>query len=310
MNKLSNELKIGLITLVAIAITYVGFRVMKDEPFLTNTKVMYTKFQSVDGLIRGSNVYLNGFKVGTVKEMEYLSDVDSALITLNITEPVKLPVGTKAQLASPDFLGSATIRLLKTEGDNFMPWGSYLEGVKKEGILDSFSDRGTELADSVSSTLDLTNEALRELVELQKNNKEDLTASVGNVRTTTEVLQELLTRRQEEIDSMILDTRATLQNLRQLSDSSGADLEAMIGNLETFSASLERVSGDLESSTASLTSILGKIDGGDGTIGLLVNDPSVYRNMDSLTVNLNELIKGIQEDPRRYLKHMRLVEIF
>lgn len=310
MNKLSNELKIGLITLLAIAITYVGFRVMKDEPFLTNTKVMYTKFQSVDGLIKGSSVYLNGFKVGTVKEMQYLSEVDSALITLNITEPIKLPVGTKAQLASPDFLGSATIRLLKAEGENYLEWGSYLEGVKKEGILDSFKDQGTKLADSVSATLDLTNQALRDFGELQRNNKEDLTASVGNVRNTTEVLQELLTRRQQEIDSMIVDTRATINNLKQLSDSSGADLESMIGNLETFSASLEKVSGDLESSTASLTSILSKIDEGEGTIGLLVNDPSVYQNMDSLTVNLNELIKGIQDDPRRYLKHMRLVEIF
>jgi hypothetical protein len=42
----------------------------------------------------------------------------------------------------------------------------------------------------------------------------------------------------------------------------------------------------------------------------MVNDPSLYNNLDELTNELNELVKGINEDPGRYLKHMNLIEVF
>ena len=54
--------------------------------YIFSSEVLYTKFDTVGGLIRGSNVYLNGFKIGTVREMQYLVQEDSALIALNITE--------------------------------------------------------------------------------------------------------------------------------------------------------------------------------------------------------------------------------
>jgi hypothetical protein len=60
----------------------------------------------------------------------------------------------------------------------------------------------------------------------------------------------------------------------------------------------------------SLNDILGKINEGTGTFGKMVNDESLYTNLDSLSFNLNELVKNIQKDPKKYLKHMRLVEVF
>lgn len=310
MNKISNEVKIGIIVLAATIVAYLGFRIMKDEPFFSNTKVLYTKFETVEGLIRGSSVYLNGFKVGAVKDMEYLVEEDSALITLNITEPIRLPKGSKAQLATPDFLGSASIRLIHSDNTEFLEWGSKLEGVQKEGLLDSVTEKGTSLADSVSTTLTLTNEMLRKVVELQEGNSSEISETISSFQKTSKTIQQIIEQRQGEIDSMIVDAHVTMQNIRTLSDSSGQDTQSLIANLEEFSQELEGISKGLKESSESISSILSKIDTGEGTVGLMINDPSLYQNMDSLTVNLNELIKGIQEDPRRYLKHMRLVEIF
>ena len=95
-----------------------------------------------------------------------------------------------------------------------------------------------------------------------------------------------------------------------LSGASKEDLESFISNLEAFSQRLDTLGDNLDETTTSINSILAKIDTGEGTLGKMVNDPSLYQNLDSLTVNLNELIKGIQSDPKRYLKHMRLVEVF
>lgn len=84
----------------------------------------------------------------------------------------------------------------------------------------------------------------------------------------------------------------------------------MIGNLEAASAKLDTLSGSLNKTNLTLNEVLTKINNGEGTLGKMVNDPSLYNNIDSLSVNLNALIKNINDNPGEYLKHMRLVEIF
>ena len=62
--------------------------------------------------------------------------------------------------------------------------------------------------------------------------------------------------------------------------------------------------------SAQLAEILEKINNGEGTLGKLVNDPQLYNNLDSLSVNLNTMVKDLNENPRHFLRHLRLVDIF
>ena len=310
MAKFSNELKIGLVVLFAIFIGYMGFRIMKDEPIFSQVNVLYTKFDTVEGLIRGSNVYLNGFKIGTVREMQYLAQEDSALITLNITEDIQLPKGSMAQLASPDFLGSSTIRIIKSNSSESLEWGSYLKGIQKEGLLNTFTDRGTAISDSVAVTITLLNEKLRALDFLNQQSSNDIGSALSNVKQTSDYLLEVVTSNSDELNDMIGSAKRTLETIENISDSSRASIEQSIKNLEVLSVEMSQLTRELSATSTTLNSVLEKMDRGEGSLGLLLNDPSLYENVDSLSYNLNELIKGIKEDPKRYLKHLRLLELF
>lgn len=310
MAKFSNELKIGLVVLFAIFIGYMGFRIMKDEPIFSQVNVLYTKFDTVEGLIRGSNVYLNGFKIGTVREMQYLVQEDSALITLNITENIQLPKGSMAQLASPDFLGSSTIRIIKSNSSESLEWGSYLKGIQKEGLLNTFTDRGTAISDSVAVTITLLNEKLRALDFLNQQSSNDIGSALSNVKQTSDYLLEAVTSNSDELTDMIGSAKRSLETIEDISDSSRASIEQSIKNLELLSVEMSQLTKELSATSTTLNSVLEKMDRGEGSLGLLLNDPSLYENVDSLSYNLNELIKGIKEDPKRYLKHLRLLELF
>ena len=310
MAKFSNELKIGLVVLFAIFIGYMGFRIMKDEPIFSQVNVLYTKFDTVEGLIRGSNVYLNGFKIGTVREMQYLVQEDSALITLNITEDIQLPKGSMAQLASPDFLGSSTIRIIKSNSSESLEWGSYLKGIQKEGLLNTFTDRGTAISDSVAVTITLLNEKLRALDFLNQQSSNDIGSALSNVKQTSDYLLEAVTSNSDELTEMIGSAKWSLETIEDISDSSRASIEQSIKNLELLSVEMSQLTRELSATSTTLNSVLEKMDRGEGSLGLLLNDPSLYENVDSLSYNLNELIKGIKEDPKRYLKHLRLLELF
>ena len=310
MAKFSNELKIGLVVLFAIFIGYMGFRIMKDEPIFSQVNVLYTKFDTVEGLIKGSNVYINGFKIGSVREMQYLVQEDSALITLNIIENIQLPKGSMAQLASPDFLGSSTIRIIKSNSSESLEWGSYLKGIQKEGLLNTFTDRGTAISDSVTVTITLLNEKLRALDFLNQQSSNDIGSALSNVKQTSDYLLEAVTSNSDEVNEMIDSAKRTLETIEDISDSSKVSIEQSIKNLEVLSVEMSKLSRELSATSTTLNSILEKMDRGEGSLGLLLNDPSLYENVDSLSYNLNELIKGIKEDPKRYLKHLRLLELF
>ncbi len=307
MNKLSNELKIGLIVLVSITVAFLGFRVMKNEPFFSSAKILYTKYDSVNGLLKGGPVTMKGIKLGTVREIRFLPEEDSILVALSITEDILIPVGSKAWLVTPVAIGSSSIEIMRSNRTGRIEWEGFLKGVREEGLLDSITKKGTSIADSVAISINKLNGILSKVETLKED---DINATISSFKETSKLLQELIAKRQGDIDEMIVDAQNSMANLSNLSDSSSEDVQQMIANMEEFSSKLEALGNELQMSSQSMNSILSKIDIGEGTLGKMVNDPSLYNNLDSLTVNLNELIKGIQDDPRRYLKHMRLVEIF
>jgi hypothetical protein len=73
---------------------------------------------------------------------------------------------------------------------------------------------------------------------------------------------------------------------------------------------LETLSQDLNKTNGELQEILTKINNGEGSLGKMVNDPALYDNLESMTREMDSLIKNINENPRKYLKHMRLIEVF
>lgn len=307
---LSNELKIGIVIIAALVVAFFGFRFMNDEPLLSSVNLLNTKFDKVDGLQKGSAVTMNGFRVGSVRNLTFLPEEDSILVQLSITEPVPIPVGSIAQLATPDFLGATSIQIVRSKNNEIIEWGSVIQGRHTIGLLSSFSDQGTTLADTVKVTLTELNKFIRGINEIEKGTSNQIEATVDNFKEVSDVVEKMITSRKSDIDSLIIATNNTLQNISELSDSSTADLESLILNLELFSNDLEILSTNLEESTSSLKRILEKIDNGEGTLGLMLNNPSLYNNLDSLTYNLNDLILNIQENPGDYLKYMRLIEIF
>ena len=307
---LSNELKIGIVVITALVVSFFGFRFMNDEPLLSNVNLLNTKFNNVDGLRKGNTVTMNGFKVGSVRDMLYLMDEDSVFVELSITEPISIPVGSIATLAAPDVLGATTIQIVRSKNSEILEWGSTIRGEQTVGLLSTFSDQGVALADTAQVTLSEIKKLIRGINEIEEGTSSQIVSAVDNFKKVGDVVAEIISSRKTQIDSLILATTNTLKNISTLSDTSSADLKSLVANLETFSSDLKQLSKSLQESTHSLNNILSKIDKGEGTLGLMLNDPSLYNNVDSLTYNLNNLILKFQENPSEYLKYMRLIEIF
>lgn len=93
-----------------------------------------------------------------------------------------------------------------------------------------------------------------------------------------------------EVERIIGETQQAAINLRAISE-----------RLATMSVSLERSEVSLRGALGKADTVLGRIERGEGSLGLLVNDPSLYRNSDSLMVDLRSLIADFRRNPKRYV---------
>ncbi|MEP0005948.1 MAG: MlaD family protein [Balneola sp.] len=304
-------MKIGLVVIAAIIVAFVGFRIMKDQPVFRQSNVLYTTFDRVDALLPGSVVHVKGLKIGTVKGIEYQVDSDNMLITLNITSTIPIPVGSKAKLVSPEVFGSVTVEIVRSNSAEQAEWESFLEGVTEQGLIDKFSEKGDEAIDKLNVSLTRLNGLMGKLdSSLYSDNRDKIGNTLSSFEKTGKDVQQLIERRKSDIDSMIISMSNAAQNFDELSEGNKAEVDSMLTSLKNASMELETLSKGLNKTTLSLNDILGKINEGTGTFGKMVNDESLYTNLDSLSFNLNELVKNIQKDPKKYLKHMRLVEVF
>jgi len=308
--KVSNELKIGLTTIIAIIVGFIGYSIMKDQPIFKTSTTIYTKFSQVHGLISGNPVNIKGFKIGTVKNMDLLIS-DSTLVTLSIEEDYQIPEGSIAVLKSSGVLGGKFIEIQKSDSREMVQDGETIDGVYEQGIMDSFAAEGEKLSNDISTSIKGMEKLIVGLNEtLNDSTRQNISGILGNLRSTTSSLDQVISQRQNDLDQMIVHAKETLGNVNDLSSENKEKLTSLITNLESTSKEMETLSKGLNKTNTTLDEVLTKINNGTGTLGKLANDPSLYNNIDSLSANLNQLIKNINEDPGKYLKHMRLIEVF
>ncbi len=309
--KLSNEVKIGLTVLIAVVVAFVGFKTMRDQPLFKTSTTVFTKFNNVSGLTRGNPVLVKGFKIGNVKEMS-LEASDSTLVTLSIDEGVKIPKGSVLYLRSVGVLGGKFIELLRnSENSEMVEDNGFVVGIYDKGIMDEFAEKGSQLTDQVSSSIEGVETLVNKLNgTLSDQNQENIANTLEGFSELSNELNTLIDEKKEDVDAITESIKNILSTMDDLSAENKEELDSMIKNLESTSGKLDALSSELNKSTLTLNNILNKIDSGEGTLGKLVSDPSLYNNLDTLSVNLNQLIKDIQADPKKYLKHMRLVEVF
>lgn len=307
---MKNEVKIGVTVLLAIIVAVVGFRFMRDVPIFRQTLEVSAVFERGDGINRGSLVNLKGVKVGSVSRIQLTQD-NQVRITMQLNEDLKLPENSVANLTSLGIVEGKSIVIEMGDSENNVEYGGEIEGNYIEGVAEVLGSKGEQLAGDVSESLSELNSFLRQLNStLDDDTRMTVDQTLRNADSAMKTISETLTQNQQEIDSAISAASKTMMQLDTLTTNNRPRVDSLMVSLEENINELSKVRVQLEEASTSLNEILDKINRGEGTVGKLVNDPSLYENMDQLSKELNELVKGINEDPGRYLKHMDIIELF
>lgn len=305
---MTNEFKIGLTVILAVITGYLGLRFMSDIPLFRDPLEVTTTFDRVDGLSVGNIVYMNGLKIGSVKGMD-LTDDYRVRVVLGIDTDVRIPDDSVARLTASGLLDEKSIEIRRGTSGRMVSHGDSLSGAYVGTLMEDLGSRSAELSGSVTETIEELNLFLSQLNRtLDEESSRALGQTLRNLESTTAAASGVLTSKRGEIEEAIHSLNRVMSRLDSLS--SDARTDSLLASLDRSARELESLGRGMDRSIGELNEILAKINQGEGTIGKLVNDSSLYENVDSLSVELKNVLRSLNENPGRFLRHMNLLEIF
>jgi len=303
---------IGFTFILAIVIFVWGFNFLKGRDLFKKQEFLYARYHTVNGLVAAKPIYVNGLQVGQVSRLYFAPDMSGDIIVeLVIQSKFPIPKNSIAHIFSADLMGSKSITLILGDskeavvsGDTLLTSveGSLMESVNKQ--VAPLKAKAEELMGSVDTLLSAFNAVMNdETVNNLSSSLEDIKTTFKNLASTTTQLDNMATvegNRLSNILSNVDSLIATLNDNRE-------GLSNIINNFESISDSLSKtdiaaVIKKADSSISSLNQILAKINEGQGTAGKLMNNDSLYRELDKSAEELNKLLKDIRENPKRYVK--------
>ncbi len=338
----SNEFKVGASIILAAVIFFFGVRFFQDLPIFSGTYALYTDFGDVKGLIGGSSVTVNGVRVGAVDQVSLVEDAQRVAVTFHVEDGMELPVGSYTEIRGFEALGDVSLSIVpRRTGAGMLVEGARLPS-REDDLLTSLSDRAPGLVDRVDTllmganrafnnidpTLNAAESAMRGLDRtvtqvggqagqtLDELNRQlyaadgDLRRTLAGLRQASESLSVLMQAEQERLDRVLANVEGATASLDTFGKSRGDSLALAVDNLNAVLRRLNTGLASLESTSTGVDSLLARIDQGEGSLGLLINDPALYHEIVGLTTNLNALIDDLQENPGRYLKELELIDIF
>jgi phospholipid/cholesterol/gamma-HCH transport system substrate-binding protein len=301
--KISNETKVGVLAAIAITLLILGFNFLKGKNLFEKKNTVYAVFQRVEGLSNSDAVKMNGLQVGIVSDIEEKDEnLTGIVVSIHITKNVNIPNNSYAVInASP--LGSTVVNIVKGTSTTFISEGDTLQTNPASGLMDEIKGSINPTITQVNGTL----KSLDSLVEqigstLDPKTRTNLQAVIGNLNTASASLATMLNAQNGALASTLNNMSSVTGNLKKNNDS----INRIISNVETMTRhmadlDLAKTLAKLESAVDNLNSTLKKVNSSEGSLGLLMNDPKLYNNLNSTTNSLNVLLQDVRLHPKRYI---------
>ncbi|MBD1398409.1 MCE family protein [Pontibacter sp. JH31] len=296
--KISKEIKVALLGIVAIVILYFGYMYLKGSDLFSKSNTFHVVYDNVDGLTVSNPVFLNGIQVGHVKNMTLLIDrANMVQVDIEVRKDLQIGDSTIASLGNSDILGSKAITLLLRNNSKQYNGGEELIAFKETSITDMLSSKSVPVIDKVDTTLARVNRLL------DSEAKSNIQQILANSNETTKLINAILANNQRNINQITSNLSQLTTALRQTQ----RNIDRLALNMTEITDTLKRVEvnklvRDANSAVNELETTIAKLNSNEGSLGRLMNDEELYRNMNRSTEALNLLLRDIQAYPKRYVQ--------
>jgi phospholipid/cholesterol/gamma-HCH transport system substrate-binding protein len=299
--KISKEFKVGALAITSIVILYFGFNYLKGIDLFKKTNNYYALYDNIDGLTISNPVIINGLSVGRVSNIKILQNNENlVLVEVSIESELQLPIGTKARLINTDFLGSKAIELILDDSSivSYVD-GDTLKSEVDEGITEFLKQSAGPVADNIGTTISRINAILENF----QGNSEKINVTLEHFQGISKTLDYKLPALTDSLTVMISNFNQTSKDLSEMLNG----LKPILANTAQLTDSLKglELSETLEKTQVMLDNLntnLVSLKEGNGTMGKLMHDDSLYVYLSHTARDLDNLLVDLQANPGRYVQ--------
>ncbi len=308
--RVSNETKVGALTVIAVTLIILGFNFLKGRTFFKSGTFLYAKYTDTKGLIVSNPVFVNGFQVGTVFEIENMNDNLSELVVcIKLNQLYKIPKNSVATIQENP-LGTNAINIVPGNSTMMVHSGDTIKTAPAASLLGDFMNTLSPLGEQIKNTITSLEKVLGNVNKtLDDENRQNFKVILENLSSTTislnksiQSVEGMMNKQNGSIAKTADNLNAFTANLNQ----NNQKISNILSNLDSTTksikdADLNKTIKDIQSALLALNTTINKLNNGNGTAAKLLNDPNMYTQLQSTIKSVNTLVDDIKLHPKRYV---------
>ena len=287
MKYITKEVRIGIAGIIALCVLVYGINYLKGINMFKPSSYFYVKFKNVNGLAKSSPVFADGVRVGIVRDIYYdYNQAENVVVEVELDTELRIPKGSSAELTSELMGGVRMDILLANNPREKYAIGDTIPGKLNNGMMESVA-------------------ALMPQIEQMLPKLDSIMTSLNTILGDQSIPATL-----HSVEKMAANLEVTSGQVKVLM---GRDIPQLTGKLNTLGDNFISISDNLkkidyantfneiEQTLANVKIVTEKLNSKDNTVGLLLNDPQLYNNLNATTANAASLLEDLKEHPKRYV---------
>lgn len=298
--------------MIGIVLLVLGYSYLKGKNLFNKSTILYVEYERIDGLGLSSPVLIKGLDIGQVLKLEIIEEGERRILaTLEVNNSVAIPKNSVARLISSDLLGTKAIQLEipanedETIGIKNVQSGDTLLGAIQLTLMEEVSKqvdpvriRAQQLLGSIDSIITTVH------YFLSAENMSKVDSSFSSLQSTLANFSEasfLIKNETHRLHAIFSSFQSISQNLEE----NNKAITKIINNISDISDSVKKSEiiatiNNANQMIQDVNEITTKINNGEGTIGMLIHNDSLYLKITQTAASLDALLVDVKESPRRY----------
>jgi len=286
----ARQVRIGLFVLVGVASFMIVLFMLTDPATLRGRYMLVTTMPDAGGVRRGDPVQMKGVNIGRVHGFE-LEPGGNVYVTLEIEGDWRIPEGSAALLQGMGLFGGRTVAIEPSMSTTYYEEGDTLPGAGDEGdLMATAGDVGVR-ADTILARVSAV---------LDQPTVSSLRDAVAHLEGFLSELDDVTRSQRDDIERLTASLARSAEGLESAT-AAGPDAARALARADSTMANLNRTSAALDGVTSSLRQVLSRIEEGEGTLGRLSRDDSLYTNLNRAAESAHLLLDDLRSDPSRYI---------
>ncbi len=295
--KLTREIKTAILVITSILLFVWGYSFLKGKELFNDYLTVYVEYDNVEGVTKSTPVTLNGLVVGSVTNITINHNTGKVLVEMLLKTDFPISKSSVAAIYEPGFIAGKQIAIYPNLNDKILiETGDRLPAKMVPGLTDSLQAKLAPVQQKLEKVLVSADNLIAGFNNiLDAKGQADLKKTLAELSKTLEELHKasasangIIDDNKGQIKGMVTNFNKVSSNFSKISDSLNK-------------ANLGQAAKNLEKTLASVDKIMANLQSGNGTMGKLLTDEVVYKNLEKTTKELELLLQDVRLNPTRYV---------